>query len=232
MFGGLVAGAIMILAPSSSAGQAGMSRLADGVLMYLGVMPTEAILEHQAFYPGHVDEGVPSGKNVYHVMLALFDRATGERITDADVPARVSPLGLVGSRKGLHTLTEAGALTYCEYFTHSPHDRYVIHVTVRRPQASQVVEANFDYPLSESARRSAPACGADLGRPGCGARPRHRRSRSRAGGFGADGVGPRAQHLGVAEAPGVAQKRGVILQCRRQARVFARLLPGRDRALE
>ena len=148
--GGLVAGAMMMFAPSSSAGQAGMSQLADGVLVYLGVIPTEVMLEHRAFYPGHfAGEAVPTGKNVYHVTLALFDHATGERITDADVEARISPLGLVGPKKGFHTMTEAGALTFFEYVTLSPHDRYVIHVTVRRPQATEVVEATFEYPLHE-----------------------------------------------------------------------------------
>ena len=45
-------------------------------------------------------------------------------------------------------MTEPGALTYCEYFTLSPHDRYVIHVTIRRPKTIEIVEATFD-PIEE-----------------------------------------------------------------------------------
>ena len=150
VFGGLVMGAVMVVAPTLSAGPATMSQLADGVLLYLGVVPTDAMREHRDFYPAHFSgERVPAGKNVHHVTLALFDRATGERITDAEVEARISPLGLVGPKRDFHAMTEAGALTYCAYFTLSPHDRYVIDVTVRRPQATAVVVARFEYPLSE-----------------------------------------------------------------------------------
>ena len=99
LFGGLVMGTVMISAPSSSAGQAGMSQLADGVLVFLGVMPTEAMWEHRAFYPAHCPgRRGAKGENVHHVILALFDHATGERIIDADVEVRVSPLGLVGPK--------------------------------------------------------------------------------------------------------------------------------------
>ena len=148
MFGGLVMGAVVVFAPFSAAGQSPLSKLADGVLVYLGVMPTEAMWEQREFYPEHFQgEEVPRGKNVYHVVVALFDRVTGERITDADVEARVSPLGLVGPKRHFDTMTEAGALTYYQYFTLSPHDRYVIHVMIRRPQATQIAEAKFGYPL-------------------------------------------------------------------------------------
>ncbi len=150
VFVGLVMGLVMIVAPSSSARQSAMSQLADGVLVYLGVMPTATMLEHKADYPGHFpNERVPTGKNVHHVMLALFDNLSGERITDADVDARISPLRLVGPKKHFHTMTEAGAPTYCAYFTLSPRDRYVIHVTVSRPQMTELVEAEFECPLHE-----------------------------------------------------------------------------------
>ena len=80
---------------------------------------------------------------MYHVMLALFDRTSGERITDAVVKARVAPLALGGPTRPLDPTLVAGALTYCNYFKISPSDTYVIQAEIRRPGLTRVARARF-----------------------------------------------------------------------------------------
>ena len=65
----------------ASAVEQGQRRVVKGVVIYLGIMPAEIL---QKELPEHADpkmhDGVPPGGHVYHVMVALFDQATGRRI--------------------------------------------------------------------------------------------------------------------------------------------------------
>ena len=77
--------------------------------------------------------------------VALFDAATGKRITGAQVSARVSELGLSGTEKKLEPMTIAGAISYGNYFRMSGTGIYRIRVQVRRPGMAQAIEAEFEY---------------------------------------------------------------------------------------
>ena len=114
-----------------------------GAVVYLGIMAADVIREHSDRYPKHERQKIPSGPHVHHVMLALFDVSSGERITDADVEARVSPLGLSGPKKRLDPTSVAGAVTYCNYFTLAPTETYVIQALIRRPGVPHVNRAKF-----------------------------------------------------------------------------------------
>ncbi len=145
-FGALLAGFLVIFPAVSSAGHLERSQVVDGMVVYLGIMPAEVMRQHPDRYPEHqMHGGIPSGKDMYHLLVTLFDRASGERITDADVKARVSPLGLAGPIKHLHPMSTAGAVCYCEYFELSPTDTYVIRLEIRRPGVPGVIEAEFQH---------------------------------------------------------------------------------------
>lgn len=150
-FGALLAGLLVIFPAVSSAGHlessAGhleRSQVVDGMVVYLGIMAAEVLREHPDQHPElQMHGGIPSGKDMYHVLVTLFDGSSGERITDADVKARVSPLGLAGPIKHLHPMSTAGAICYCAYFELSPTDTYVIRLKIRRPGVPGVIEAEF-----------------------------------------------------------------------------------------
>jgi len=75
-------------------------QVAEGVDIYLGVIPAEMILGHPKLHTeAEMHGGVPVGEHRYHVTVALFDAATGKRITGAQVKASVSELGLSGIEK-------------------------------------------------------------------------------------------------------------------------------------
>lgn len=144
---GIAAAIVMALIWSPAfADNVGQTAMADGVLVYLGITPSKVLRNDPEHYAKHNELcPVPSGANSYHVMVALFDRDTGERIVDADVYVRVSPLGLTGKRKHFGAIAVAGAVTYCNYFNLSKSDRYDIKVDIKRSGAAKVVTARFTY---------------------------------------------------------------------------------------
>ena len=143
LFGVLFACALVLFSSATSADHLGQTQTVNGLDVYLGVVSAEALRQRPDSYPYHEQAKLPSGKNVYHVMLALFDKISGERITDAVVEARVAPLAFGGPTRPLEPTLVAGALTYCNYFRISPSDTYVIQAEIRRPDIARVVRARF-----------------------------------------------------------------------------------------
>lgn len=121
-------------------------KIAGGLAVYLGVIPAEMITGHPK---GHAEAemhgGVPSGRHVHHVMVAIFDDASGQRITDAVVTASVAGLGLAGTEKTLEPMTVADAVTYGTYFDLPGRDRYRVRIEIARPGTARPVKVEFEY---------------------------------------------------------------------------------------
>jgi hypothetical protein len=71
-------------------------KVANGVGIYLGIIPTEMI---RGEVESTMHGGTPSGGRHHHVMIAVFDNNSGKRIENAEVEATVRELGLSGQRK-------------------------------------------------------------------------------------------------------------------------------------
>lgn len=121
-------------------------KLVGGLAVYLGVIPAELVTGHPK---GHTEAemhgGVPSGRHVHHVMVAVFDNASGQRVTDAVATARVAGLGLVGIEKTLEPMTIADAVTYGNYFDLPGRDLYRIRIEATRPENAGSVQVEFEY---------------------------------------------------------------------------------------
>ncbi len=143
LFGTLFAFSLVAFSGAYSADHVGQTLTIDGMDVYLGLMPVDTLRQYPDRYPMHRPEKFPPGKHVYHVMLALFDHSSGERITDAVVDASVAPLAFFERKKNLHPTVVAGALTYCNYFRIGLLDIYVIRAEIRRPGATRVTRARF-----------------------------------------------------------------------------------------
>lgn len=142
----IAAFAIFLLTAPLLADDQGRSKVIGGLAVYLGVLPAAMITGHPA---GHsettIHGGLPSGPHVYHVMVAVFDEASGARIADAEVTARVAPLGLTGTEKVLEPMTIEDTVTYGNFFDMRYSDTYRIKVEIRRPAAQQPVLVEFQY---------------------------------------------------------------------------------------
>ena len=120
-------------------------KVVDGVSIYLGVLPAEMILGHpESHAEVEMHGGIPTGEHHYHVTVALFDAASGKRITAAKVKAKVSQLALSGTEKELEPMHLAGTISYGNYFRMPDAGIYRIRVQVRQPGV-QPIEAEFEY---------------------------------------------------------------------------------------
>jgi hypothetical protein len=117
-----------------------------GYAIYVGVLPAQVVRGHLPEHPeGKMHGGAPAGRAQYHLVVAVFDAATGARIDDAQVTARVGELGLAQVEKRLEPMPIAGAMSYGNYFPMAAPGPYRIDVRVVRPGAGKTVEAAFTY---------------------------------------------------------------------------------------
>ena len=144
-----VATFLMTLALTALPGSAARSqdyKIVEGLAVYLGVLPAAMTRGHRETHPeSTMHGGTPSGRHVYHVMVAIFEDASGKRIGDAEVKAQVSGVGLIGSWKTLEPMQIAGTVTYGNYFALPGRDVYRIRVEMHRPGAPEPLRADFVY---------------------------------------------------------------------------------------
>jgi hypothetical protein len=144
----LISGALSFLLTALALAQSGgLSKTVDGVTFYLGVIPAEIVRGHPKEHPESTMHGSPPKGAGWsrHIVVALFDAKTGERITDAKVSARVEQLGLTADHKDLDPMQIAGTLSYGSFYTMPSGGIYKIRVIAKRKGESRRIEAEFDY---------------------------------------------------------------------------------------
>ncbi len=130
----------------ATAAETRQSQTKGGLTVYLGVVPAEIIKgppPHSAEPPMH--GRIPRGAQEYHVVAAVFDAATGARVSNATVTAQVSGLGLSGTEKKLEVMEIAGTTTYGGFFDLPGFDLYTVKLTVERPGVAPPVVLEFKY---------------------------------------------------------------------------------------
>jgi len=142
----VVIGSISLHANPAAADGPETFQVVDGVAIYLGVMPAQLVQGHAK---GHEETkmhgGVPPGRYRDHVVVALFDDASGRRIEDAKVTAAVMELGLGAEWKTLEPMRINASVTYGNYFDFPDDGTYHIQVKIRLQGHPQPVEATFTH---------------------------------------------------------------------------------------
>ena len=130
----------------STAAEEAPYKSADGLAVYIGVIPAEMVKGHPS---GQTEQtmhgGAPKGVHEYHVVAAIFDASSGARVADAAVTAQISGLGLSGTKKKLDSMKIANTISYGGFFDLPGHDRYTIRLTIERPGQSKPVIFDFKY---------------------------------------------------------------------------------------
>lgn len=116
------------------------SQTAGGMTVYLGVVPAADVKGQ-----GTTRAGVPSRSHAYHIVAAVFDAASGARVSDASVSARVSGLTLWGPEKRLRPIDIADTITYGGFVRLPGADLYTIRLTIQRPGQVRPVLFEFKY---------------------------------------------------------------------------------------
>lgn len=139
--GVLAAVAVVVLADHSS-----QHKVMDGVEIYVGIVPAEMVQGHPKEHPeSEMHGGIPAGKYRYHVVVSLFDQASGKRITGAEVKAKVGEPGYTGPQKHLESMLINGSVSYGNYFILGPAS-YRIEMEIRRPGVKGVIFVDFESP--------------------------------------------------------------------------------------
>lgn len=116
-----------------------------GISVYIGLMPAEIVRGHPA---GHAETqmhgGAPSGPHAYHLVVALFDEQTGDRIENARVAATVSGLGHIGQTNvSLEPMLIENTITYGAFVDLRALERFDIALTIKVPDRSKPVRVDF-----------------------------------------------------------------------------------------
>jgi len=134
------------MATARAAEEAPGLRTVDGLTVYLGVLPTAMVQGHQKDHTEWaMHGGIPRGRHAYHVIAAVFDAATGERIEDAGLQARVSSLGLAGVLRQLEPMAIGGTIRYGDFFTLDGSGAFRIDLTITHPPGADLMTVEFIY---------------------------------------------------------------------------------------
>lgn len=121
-------------------------RSVDGVGVYLGVIPAQMIQGHNPEHPETVMHGgAPRSGHAYHIMVAIFDEADGERIETATVEARVTPLGLAPVTRHLERMSIADTVSFGNYFTLRASGPYQIEIVITPADSTEPLKVEFTY---------------------------------------------------------------------------------------
>jgi hypothetical protein len=143
-FLGLLAAAGLLAAPVAQGAQHEHRETVQGIEIFYGFVSGERIRD----YPrGSTEAGMHGGapRGHHHVMVSLFDAATGQRIENAQVTARVEELGIGAQEKVLEPMMLAGALAYGNYFRMSQRGSYRVTVRIRATGPERMVESSILY---------------------------------------------------------------------------------------
>ena len=145
-FGLAQAAVVMLFAGTALADHSSGYKVVDGLTIYYAVIPAELL---RAYPKGSSEAAahasIPRGKKAHHLLVALFEGESMERVTDARVTIRVREIGLGWARKRLEPRTIAGALTYCNFFTFDNYALYTIVIEVRRPGSSETITTEWEF---------------------------------------------------------------------------------------
>ena len=122
------------------------SIVADGMLIYYAILPAGMLRQ---FPKGSGERlmhgGVPHGLHWHHVMVAVFDKATYERITDVTVAASVTDLGMATEDLKLQPSDVGGGETFMNYFQFDQSGIYTIDLEITRQGTPTPITAQFRY---------------------------------------------------------------------------------------
>lgn len=150
---GAIARLVLLLIVLAGAGapawgkHASQHEAVNGLDVYIGLLPGPMVERFPKGGEERMHGGPPGKERRYHLVVAVFDNATGQRIKHADVRARVAEPGLAGEERSLQPMKIQGAATYGHFFDMPESGRYVITVTVKRTHQAPAVRAEFSVSI-------------------------------------------------------------------------------------
>lgn len=134
----------MLLATGAAIADDGY-RQADGLAVYLGLMPAAVVRGHPTTHSeSTMHGGAGTARHQQHIVVAVFNAQTGARVENARVSATIGGLGHVGQQTvQLDPMTIENTVTYGGFVTLPGNDRYDITVVIIVPGVSRAVSVTF-----------------------------------------------------------------------------------------
>jgi hypothetical protein len=120
-------------------------RTSGDIEFHYGLMPAELVARHADDHVERKMHGGGESASDTHLVVALFDRKSGARISDAEVEASVTLLGGASMRKRLERMTIADQPSYGAYFPMGVPGLYRIRFEARRAGAPGIAYAEFEH---------------------------------------------------------------------------------------
>ena len=117
-----------------------------GLTVYFGVMPA-AIAE--GIVGGSMHGAHPAAAHNHHLIVAIFNSITGERVTDASVTAKVTQPGFEPPEKPLESMKIADSITYGNCFDLAKPGIYRIRLSISRLGSARpvMIDLLYDHPI-------------------------------------------------------------------------------------
>ena len=121
-----------------------------GLTVYFGVVPAaiaEGIARAQDERNMHGPQ--PTAAHSHHLIVAIFNSVTGERVTDATVTAKITQPGFEPPEKPLEPMKIADTVTYGNFFDLSRPGVYRIRLSVSRTGTARpiMIDLLYDHPI-------------------------------------------------------------------------------------
>ena len=130
-----------------------LAQSAGSMAFHYGVVPAQVVLAHADRHPEREMHGGSTPKTGSHIVLALFDIPSGERIASGEVTATVTLLGGPSVTRRLEPMTIAGQPSFGGFFALGAPGIYRLRFEARRPDAAQPEVAEFEHRVSPEGRR-------------------------------------------------------------------------------
>lgn len=146
----LVLASLAFTAPAGAGVVDGVKKV-DGLTVYLGVVPAAVI---RADTPQHPERtmhgGVATRRSIHdvHLLVAVFNSASGQRLRNVAVTARIHGTNRNRWTVPLTPMTVNGALTYGGYTNLGAEEDVMISIDVKRPgrtPRTSTTTAQFEY---------------------------------------------------------------------------------------
>jgi hypothetical protein len=136
--------ALLLSSWDSRADDSDVHKTVGGIDIFIGVLPVEIIRGRGKMEHTEMHGGAPKRRDSYHLVVALFDRDSGARVTEASVSATIAAPGMALSKKDLEPMKISDVVTFGNYFNMSSRAANSIALVVELPR-KPILKAEFYY---------------------------------------------------------------------------------------
>lgn len=136
---------------SSNEKPATQTTTVDGVTFYYGVVKGNTVKEHStAHTEANMHKGPPASTASYHIVLALFETTSNQRITDATVEVRLGPSSTPAyAWLQMEAMRDVGSESFGRYVELPNPGQYPVEFRVNKDGRTNLITARFTFERPE-----------------------------------------------------------------------------------